>query len=208
MMGLALAAVVATPAVAQNMGMPLWNSPKGGTGLTVSGDFGKPSDGWGSGSAFGARATLGLANLSITGGFSTWKPEGATDGFTSFGGNAAFRVIGGSLLPVALNIQAGAARVSEVGFVPAMTRLTAGVGVSTTLPTPGMGVEPYLSLTNRWYTASGYDATSNFGWTLGANLNFGMFGVHVAYDNESGDGSSGGVLGIGAHFSLKAPVGL
>jgi hypothetical protein len=111
-------------------------------------------------------------------------------------------------LPVALNIQAGAARVSEVGFVPAMTRLTAGVGVSTTLPTPGMGVEPYLSLTNRWYTASGYDATSNFGWTLGANLNFGMFGVHFAYDNESGDGSSGGVLGIGAHFSLKAPVGL
>ncbi len=151
LMGIAMAAFVASPAMAQNFGMPMWNSPKGGTGVTLSADFGKPSDGMGSGSAFGARGTLGLAHLSITGGFVSWKPEGAAEGFTSLGGNAAFRVIGGSLLPIAVNLQAGAARRSEANLNPAVTRLTAGVGVSTTLPTPGMSVEPYLSLTNRWY---------------------------------------------------------
>ena len=75
------------------------------------------------------------------------------------------------------------------------------------VPTPGISIEPYLSLTNRWYKASGISGTtSNFGWTLGANANFGMLGFHVAYDKE-GDGG-GGIIGIGAHIALKAPIGM
>jgi hypothetical protein len=205
----ALVGTLVAPAAAQYWGMPLWNSPKGGSGVTVSADYGKPSDGWGSGNAFGARASVGLANITLTGGVSTWEPDGATDGFTSVGGAAAFRVIGGSLMPVAINLQLGAARVSEVTPLPAMTRLTVGTGISTTLPTPGMSIEPYLSLTNRWYKASGIDdVESNFGWTLGANLTFGMFGVHVAYDSESGGSESQGILGVGGHFAFRMPLGM
>ena len=190
--------------------MPVWNNPKGGTGITVSGDLGMPNEDYGKGTAFGARATLGLANLSLTAGLGFWKPDGAPDSFNSIGGNAGFRVIGGSLIPVAVNIQLGAARWGAANGDAATTRITAGGGVSVNVPTPGLSIEPYLSVTNRWYKESGISGTeSNIGWVLGANVGLGMIGLHVAYDSESlGGGSTAGVIGIGAHFALKAPVGM
>jgi len=63
-----LIACVAVPAAAQWEGMPAWNNPKGGTGITVNGDLGLPNTDAGKGTAFGARATVGLANLSFTAG--------------------------------------------------------------------------------------------------------------------------------------------
>ena len=205
----ALAAFAATPAAAQFFGMPMWNSPKGGTGITVSGDFGAPNQDLGKGTAFGGRASIGLANLTLTAGVSSYTPEGATDAYTSYGGNAAFRIIGGSLMPVALNLQLGAVRVGEANTDPALTRFTVGAGVSAKLPTPGISIEPYLSLSNRWYATSGFDTDSNFGWTLGANLSFGgMFGIHAAYDSETQPGATGGIIGLGAHVQLKVPMGL
>jgi len=205
---LALAAVAAAPAAAQWLGMPVWNSPKGGTGVTISGDFGLPNSNWGKGTAFGARGSLGLANLQLTAGLSSWKPDSATESFTSIGGNAGFRVIGGSLIPVSLNLQVGAATVGAADSAPSLTRLTAGGGVAVSVPTPGISIEPYLSLTNRWSKYSGAKMTSNFGWTIGANANFGMFGVHLAYDSEKGPSRTGGIFGIGAHIALKAPIGM
>jgi hypothetical protein len=204
---LALAALAAAPAAAQWLGMPVWNSPKGGTGVTINGDFGMPNAEGDKGTAFGARGSLGLANLQLTAGLATWKPDGAAESFTSIGGNAAFRVIGGSLLPVAINLQVGGATVAEANGFPSLTRLTAGGGIAVSVPTPGISIEPYLSLTNRWSKFSGISSTSSaFGWTLGANANFGMLGFHVAYDKE-GDGG-GGIIGLGAHIALKAPIGM
>lgn len=207
---LALAAVMAAPAAAQWGGMPVWNNPKGGTGVTVSGDLGFPNTGWGKGTAFGARATVGLANLSVTAGVSSWKQDNASESITGLGGNAAFRIIGGSLIPVSLNLQLGAARHGATDVDSATTRLTAGGGIAVSVPTPGLSIEPYLSLTNRWYKESGISGTtSNFGWTLGANVNFGMFGVHLAYDSESLDANeTGGIFALGAHVQLKAPMGM
>ncbi|HEV8265803.1 MAG TPA: hypothetical protein VGQ06_12720 [Gemmatimonadales bacterium] len=207
---LALAALAATPAAAQWAGMPVWNNPKGGTGVTVSGDLAVPNADYGKGTAFGARGTLGLANLSLTAGVSSWKPKGATESFTSIGGNAGFRVIGGSLIPVSVNLQVGAARWGAANGDSATTRLTVGGGASVNVPTPGLSIEPYLSVTNRWYKESGISGTpSNVGWTLGANVGFGMMGVHLAYDSESrGGGVTGGIFAIGAHVSLKAPIGM
>jgi len=209
MMVLALAAVAAAPASAQWLGMPVWNSPKGGTGVTINGDLAMPNADWGKGTAFGARGSLGLANLQLTAGLSSWKPDGAPESYTSVGGNAAFRIIGGSLLPIALNLQVGAATIGAANGSASQTRLTAGGGVAVSVPTPGISIEPYLSLTNRWYKESGLSGTtSNFGWTLGANANFGMFGVHVAYDSESNSGTTGSIFAIGAHIALKAPIGM
>jgi hypothetical protein len=206
-----LTVLCAAPATAQFLGMPVWNSPKGGTGVTISGDMGLPSAEAGKGTAFGGRATLGLANLSITAGLSTWTPEGFDEAITSFGGNAAFRVIGGSLMPVAINLIAGAAHSAESGTGistrPSSTSIIAGAGVSAGLPTPGISIEPYVSLTNRWVAASG-DTESAFGVTFGANLGFGMLGVHLAYDTVSEGGASASIFGVGAHFSLRAPIGM
>ena len=206
---LALTAFAAAPAAAQWFGMPVWNSPKGGTGVTINGDVGIPNNNGGKGTAFGARGTIGLANLSLTAGVVSWKPSGAADNVTSIGGNAAFKVIGGSLIPVALNLQVGAARAGAANGDSATTRLTAGAGIAVSVPTPGISIEPYLSITNRWYKASGISGTnSNLGWTLGANANFGMLGVHLAYDSEKVTGGTVGTFGVGVHIALKAPIGM
>jgi len=207
---LALAAVSAAPAVAQWVGMPVWNSPKGGTGVTINGDVGIPNNNGGKGTAFGARGTVGLANLSLTAGVVSWKPSGQPDNVTSVGGNAAFKIIGGSLIPLALNFQVGAARAGAANGDSATTRLTAGAGVAVSVPTPGISLEPYLSITNRWSKESGISGTnSNLGWTLGANANFGMVGVHIAYDSERlAPGVTAGTFGLGAHVALKAPIGM
>ncbi len=210
---LALALFAAAPAGAQLAGMPVWNNPKGGTGVTINGDVGVPNSDAGKGTAFGARGTLGLANLSITAGLSTWKPDGFNESTTSLGAVAGFRVIGGSLLPVALNLQLGAATAGEitsgVTTLPKMTNIIAGAGLAVNVPTPGVSIEPYLSITNRWHKPTGGTTESNIGWVLGANMGLGMFGLHVAYDSESfGGGVTNGILGIGAHVALKAPIGM
>lgn len=203
----ALVAGAAAPAAAQFLGMPVWNSPKGGTGITISGDYGKPNADLGKGNAFGARGTVGLGSLSLTAGFSTWKPSGATSSLKSIGGDAAFRVIGGSLLPINLNLLVGGARTTVSGGTGNLTTLVAGAGVSVSLPTPGIQVEPYLSVANRWHKPTGGSTDSNIGWTIGANLGFGMMGAHVAYDSESlGGGATGGILGLGLHLSLHVPM--
>jgi hypothetical protein len=207
-----LGTLIASPAAAQWQGMPVWNTPKGGTGITINGDVGFPNTDAGSGTAYGARATIGFTNLSLSGGLSSWKPDGAGSSTTSWAGVGQLRVIGGSLMPMALNIQVGAGTGSEItGTVtlPKMTNYFVGAGVSVNLPTPGMSIEPYLSVSNRWHSPSGGSTESNIGWVLGANVGFGMFGVHLAYDSESyGGGTTAGVFGIGAHFALSAPVGM
>jgi hypothetical protein len=205
---LVAAALVTSPAAAQFWGMPNWNAPKGGTGVTLSADVGMPSEDLGGGTAFGARGTVGFANLALTAGVSSWSPDNL-DAYTAVGGNAAFRVIGGSLLPVALNIQLGAARVGAANTDPAVTRITAGGGLSASVPTPGFSIEPYVSLTNRWYATSGFSTESQFGFTIGANLGFGgLFGVHLAFDTEDYGPTSISTIGFGAHISLRPPMAL
>ena len=204
----ALIACVATPAAAQWAGMPVWNNPKGGTGVTIDGDLGLPNSNGGKGTAFGARATLGIANISLTAGLSSWKPNGYTSSTTSVGGTAQFKVIGGSLIPVAMNIQLGAGTSSAVGTQPKATMLVVAAGVSVNVPTPGLSIEPYLSVGNRWNKASGFNTESNVGWVVGANLGFGMLGLHVAYDSQKIGGVTRGIIGIGAHVAPKAPFGM
>src|SRR5258706_9183363 len=97
-----LIACAAVPAAAQWEGMPAWNNPKGGTGITVNGDLGLPNTDAGKGTAFGARATLGLANLSFTAGVASWKPKGAPASTTSVGGVAQFPPIRGTPVPTPL----------------------------------------------------------------------------------------------------------
>src|SRR5438093_13242768 len=136
----AAAAFAATPLAAQWQGMPAWNNPKGGTGVTVDGDLGLPNSDAGKGTAFGARATFGLANISLTAGVASWKPKGATESTTSVGGVAGFRAIGGSLIPVSLNIQLGASTASSYGAVPKLINVLAGAGLSVNVPTPGLSI--------------------------------------------------------------------
>ena len=206
---LGLAAVVATPAAAQWLGMPVWNSPKGGTGVTISGDYGKPNDAYGGGNAWGGHASLGVGTLTLAAGVSSLKTDIDPVRVTSWGGNAAFRLIGGSLLPFSLNLQAGAVRTSAVEGQK-QTHVIGAVGFSVPLPTPGISIEPYFSPGIRHRDLGPTNGSSTeFGYVFGANLSFGLLGAHVAYDNERKKGGGNvGVFGVGLHVDLHLPLGM
>ena len=59
------------------------------------------------------------------------------------------------------------------------------------------------------YRDSGNGTSTEVGYVIGANIGLGLFGVHLAYDNEKlkGGGSSG-VFGVGAHVAIKMPLGM
>jgi hypothetical protein len=208
---------LATPAAAQWLGMPAWNSPKGGTGVTFYGDYGAPNDSAGKGHAFGGRAALGIGTITLTAGVASWKPEGQNARATTYGGTAAFRLIGGSLIPLSVSLQLGAGHnamgTSGADTVPASTTVLGAVGVSVPLPTPGISIEPYVSPGIRYHKLSNAptgvkDHETNFGWVIGGNFSFGMVGIHVAYDSEKFDNGTHGVLGVGADVGLRLPMGL
>src|SRR3989442_11701324 len=101
------AVLVAAPAAAQWTGMPVWNGPKGGTGITVSGEYGKPDSAYGKGNAWGGRAALGVGTATLTAGVATYKPEGSSDATTAVGGQAGFPGIGGQPVSLPGNPPAG-----------------------------------------------------------------------------------------------------
>ncbi len=211
--GVGLAAFVGAPppAAAQWLGEPAWNVPKAGTGVTIYGDYGRPNSEYGKGNAFGGRVALGVGTVTLTAGLASWKPETFTDRVTSYGGTAAFRLIGGTLIPVAVNLQAGAAHNSGVDTLPAMTSVTGAVGISVWLPTPGVSVEPYISPGVRFHHRSSglKENETNVGFVVGGNFNFGLVGIHLAYDSEKfDDGKMHDVFGIGANVGLRVPLGM
>src|SRR5439155_11937367 len=209
-----LAASVAAPAAAQWPGMPVWNSPKGGTGITISGDWGRPDSAAGKGNAFGARAALGIGTVTLTAGVASYKPGGSSSQTAAVGGQVDFRVIGGSLLPIAVNAQLGAGTSAKIGTsYPKTTTVTAAVGFSVPLPTPGISIEPYFSPGLRYHKlenpVTGASASqTKFGFVLGANLGFGLFGLHAAYDYQDSDTGDKKVFGLGAHVAIKVPLGM
>src|SRR2546427_13246680 len=73
------AVLVAAPAAAQWTGMPVWNDPKGGTGITINGEYGRPDSAYGKGNAGGGRAALGVGTVTLTAGAAPYKPPGAGD---------------------------------------------------------------------------------------------------------------------------------
>ena len=213
-----VAVFLATPAAAQWLGQPIWNNPMGATGITIYSDYGKPNTDAGQGSAVGGRVALASGSVTLTLGVASWKPETFNDRVTSYGGTAAFRLIGGTLIPIAVNVQAGAAHNGEVtsgvDTLPAMTNITGAVGISVWLPTPGVSVEPYISPGVRFHHRSNPPAglkenETNVGFVVGGNFNFGLVGIHLAYDSEKfDDGKMHDVFGIGANVGLRVPLGM
>lgn len=204
----------ATPrlASAQIAGMPVWNSPKGGTGLTVSGDLGFPDSTGGKGSTYAGRVDVGLQLLTLSATVGVRNPKGPGSNVTEYGGAAAFRVIGGSLLPVAVNLQGGFAGFSQSSVTN--TRFTGALGVALSLPTPGLNLEPWVAPGFRvnHKGASGplpSSTKTNFGIAGGVNLGLGLIGLHAGVDYEKIEG--GGhttTFGIGVHAGLRVPMGM
>src|SRR5207253_146245 len=129
--------LLATPAAAQWLGEPIWNDPTAGTGFTIYGDYSRPNSNAGGGTAFGGRVALGAGIFTLTGGVSSWDPDLVTQRLLSVGGTAAFRLIGGSLIPVAVNLQLGGGHSFEVTSstttLPLQTMLHGAFGIGANL---------------------------------------------------------------------------
>ena len=214
---LGLTAVLTTTAAAQWLGEPAWNTPDAGTGFTIYGDYTMPNPDAGGGKAYSGRLMFGSGTFTLTGGVSSWKSDFASEHITSFGAAAALRLIGGSLVPVAVNLQVGGGHSMEItsstSTVSLQTMFLGAVGVSVPLHTSMVSVEPYVSPGARYrrylnVAPGAPDHETNFGWVIGANLGFGPMGFHVAYDSEKfTDGTTHGVLGLGASIGLHPSPG-
>ncbi len=189
-----LFALVAAPAATQWLGMPSWNSPNGSNGVGISVDYGQPGPDAGNGTAYGGRVSLSTGTAMVTAGGSSWKPETFNARVTSWGAALAARLIGGHVVPVAVNLQLGGAYhaqlTSGTQTLLEATSALAAVGLSTPLSVSLIRLEPY----------------TNFGWVLGGNADFGPVGIHVAYDSEKfADGRTHGVFGVGANLQTRFP---
>src|SRR5437763_14551603 len=108
MLTLGFAMSFAAPLTAQWLGMPAWNSAKGGTGVTFYGDYGAPNDSALSGHAFGGRAALGSGTIRLSAGGASSKPGGQNAPATTNCGTPPIHLIGASLIPISANLQFGA----------------------------------------------------------------------------------------------------
>ena len=82
------------------------------------------------------------------------------------------------------------------------TAVTGALGFGVRLRAQYFSAEPYFSPGIRYRSVSGGGNSTEFGYAIGANVGFGLFGVHLAYDNEQLKGGGNvAVFGVGAHVA-------
>src|SRR2546426_12782512 len=79
------AATVPARAPAQLPGMPVWNSPRGGTRVSVAADVGVPDSAGGKGTTVAGRAPLGPSALTLRATLGGPNPAGAGPNVPQYG---------------------------------------------------------------------------------------------------------------------------
>lgn len=216
----ALAMVLVTEAAsAQLAGNPVY-AINPGIGVTLNGDFGRGvNDDSGEGNFYGGRVVLGVPMLSfwVGGGmYDSGVPN--ADSEVTLGGGAAFNLIKAPILPVALTLQVGGGTVG-CGTDCSELNLVAGPALRINVPTPGIGIEPWIMprLQLSRVSAGETDITqTGFGASGGVNINLPMgLGIHAAADFASLPESTSGLVtilesqpftaGIGVHYKITVP---
>lgn len=209
-MAVSVLGLVASPALAQMLGNPVYFSPKQGIGLTIAGDFGRGlNDNSGKANYFGGRATLGLQMVAITAGAGSAKASGG-DAELSFGGDVAVKVLKGPMVPVTVSVQAGAAFWSStfLGTDISYLHVPIGAAVAFNVSSPGASVEPWVAPRVDILRASngGSSTDTNIGASGGVNVGLPSgVGFHLALDYLNVSGGSPLMVGAGVHYTIKIP---
>ena len=203
----------ATVAQAQLAGIPVYFNPRGGSGIGVAANLGFPDNNAGGGTAYGVAASLGAGPATVTGMVGAWKPKSIASAQTSFGGDIAYRLFGGGLVPVAVSVQGGFGTV-KVGSV---TTSTIPIGVGLSIDPPMFPLKPWIAprieLTRLSGSTGGSVTASGFRVSAGVNFNLLLgLGVHAAVDwgkvpsklNPATPSTL--ILGVGAHFNFRVPM--
>lgn len=200
-------ALVASPALAQMLGNPVYFFQNEGTGLTLAGDYGRGlNDASGKTNYFGGRATLGLPMFAITVGAGSAKASGGS-AVTSFGGDVAVNLAKAPSLPVTVALQAGLGY-SSVSGVKTM-HVPVGAALAFKPKTPGATVTPWVAPRLDYVRVSVGGVSANqtkFGASGGVSVGIPSgLGFHVALDYVNVSGGSPFLVGAGVHYAIKIP---
>ena len=214
----ALAVVsVPLPAMAQLFSMPVYFAPKGGTGFTLSADVGRGAEGGAEpNTTFAARASLGVAKLTIGAAVGTENFAATNQNELMYGGTVAVRIAGGGLLPIAASLQGGAAYQST-GVNSSRFRVPIGIGVGVSMPFPAFSFNPWVAprISILRTTAGGVSETQR-GLGVSGGFEFAFLlglGIHVGFDWEDPASITAGTLpvtapttvGFGIHYNFRLP---
>jgi hypothetical protein len=228
-------AVIVRPASAQIQGMPVYFNPRGGVGLTISGDVGRVvTNRFGSTSslskpfAFGGGVRLGLPFISVGAMAAVYDPKITNQGNEQqYAGTAALKVFGGPLIPLSVSLQAGVGylKVGSGTGATSNVSIPIGIGVALNVPTPGASIAPWVAArvqVNSVSTGGGIGNVSQtqLGFGTSGGLNIGTpagLGFHVAFDWATFGGRPSSpitslrdrrqllTVGGGVHYTLKIP---
>ncbi len=201
------------PASAQVRGIPVDNSGVA-RGVGVYADIGFPNDEAGGGRAYALTGKAGLGVLGFTGTLASYDPEGA-DASVAVGATINYRIFGGPLVPLAVNLQGGIGYYapdtgSPLDFADTDLHFPVGVGFALTIPNPVLAIRPWLAprldITTRKIEGGDTNTDTEFGLSGGIELNtLSGFGLHASYDAVFAEGGTPGVFGIGAHYAFRVP---
>lgn len=198
---------------AQVRGIPVDNAGVA-RGVGIYADVGFPNDRAGGGHAYALTGKAGLGVLGFTGTLASYNPDGA-DASVVVGATINYRIFGGPLVPLAVNLQGGIGYYSPdtdspFGSLDTDLHLPVGVGFALTIPNPVLAIRPWLAprldITTRSAEGGESDTQTDFGLSGGLELNtLSGFGLHAIYDVVFADGGKPGVFGIGAHYTFRVP---
>lgn len=207
--------LVAEATSAQLHGNPVY-AINPGVGITLAGDFGKGlNDDSEKGRFIGGRIVLGVPMVSFWVGAGQYDPTGGLEKETTIGGGAAINLIKAPILPVALTLQVGGATVS-CGDDCSGLNVFAGPALKVNIPTPGIGIEPWIMPRVNMSRAGESITRKGIGASGGVNINLPMgLGVHAVVDFAKFGETTSGLMtalesspmtaGIGLHYKIAVP---
>ncbi|NNG16532.1 MAG: outer membrane beta-barrel protein [Gemmatimonadales bacterium] len=196
-------------AQAQVLGLPVFNSGVS-SGLGLMGDVGFPNDESGLQTTYGATATLGIGLIGFSASVARSGFESTDRNFTSLGGTANLKVLGGPLIPLAVTLQGGASY-AEIADGVNNLRIPIGLGLTLTIPSVAVAIKPWLAPRIEISRISGdnvTDANTDTDFGLSGGIDFNLInglGFRAAADYVNADGGSPTVFSVGAGYSFRIP---
>ena len=194
---------------AQVLGLPVFNSGVS-KGLGLMGDVGFPNDDSNLQTTYGATATLGLGLLGFSASVARSGIESTDRDFTSVGGTANLKVLGGPLIPLAVTLQGGASY-AEIADGVNHLHIPIGLGFTLTIPSVAVAIKPWLAPRIEITRISGdnvFDTDTDTSFGLSGGIDFNLInglGFRAAADYVDGDGGSPTIFSVGAGYSFRIP---
>lgn len=185
-------------------------------GFTLSSMIGFANGGDGTG--LGVSGLLGFRRFAI-GGFVSQVSGSDWDKYQAAGGSVTAKILGGPLVPVSVNLQAG------VGYYrthspdeQANWHIPVGLGISWTIPRPVVAIKPWIaprldhtriSLAADPQSAATSSVTeTNTDFGLSGGISFGLInglGIDLAVDRvfASGVSPKPTIFGLGLHYTIR-----